>query len=176
MDDDLGTLTPAGGGWALTFTRHLDHPPDTVWRAVSEDEHLAAWFPQRIEGERRAGAPLRFVTEGGESFDGEMVAFDPPRRLELRWGGDLVRIELEPEGTGTRLTLTDTFGELGRAARDAAGWHECLDRLVADLDSTAPSPWSERWLAVHPRYVAAFGPEASSIGPPEGWEAAARHR
>jgi hypothetical protein len=34
--------------------------------------------------------------------------------------------------------LLDIFGEQGKGARDAAGWHECLDRLVCELDGTAP--------------------------------------
>ncbi len=38
------------------------------------------------------------------------------------------RIELQADGAGTLLTLTDTFDDLGKAARDGAGWHECLDR------------------------------------------------
>ena len=50
----------------LTFTRRLAHPREKVWRAVSEPEHLAAWYPQEIVGERRAGAPLRFVSSAGD--------------------------------------------------------------------------------------------------------------
>src|SRR6202011_971472 len=105
--------------------RRFSHPPEKVWRAVTQDEHLAAWFPQQIVGERRPGAALRFVTAGGDGFDGEMVDFDPPSRMEFTWGTDRLRIELRPDGDGTLLTLTDTFTELGKAARDAAGWHVC---------------------------------------------------
>ena len=52
------------------------------------------------------------------------------------------------------------------------GWHECLDRLVSDLDGTPPLPWGERWRKVHPRYVTHLGPDASTIGPPAGWDEA----
>jgi len=46
----MGTLEEAGGGrWRLRFTRTLDHPPEKVWRAITEPEHLRAWFPQRIK-------------------------------------------------------------------------------------------------------------------------------
>ena len=55
MDDaELGTLTRQGDRWMLTFTRRLAHPREKVWRAVTEPEHLAAWYPQEIVGERRA--------------------------------------------------------------------------------------------------------------------------
>jgi uncharacterized protein YndB with AHSA1/START domain len=167
---DLGMLAQDGDRWTLTFTRKLAHPPEKVWRAITEPEHLAVWFPQHIVGERRAGAPLRFVSSVPEgTFDGAMVQFDPPSVMELRWGTDSLRVELKPDGAGTVLTLTDTFSELGKAARDAAGWHECLDRLVSDLDSSKPPDWGERWRHVHPRYVERLGAEAATIGPPAGY-------
>lgn len=121
-------------------------------------------------GERRAGAPLRFVTshDADEQFEGEMLVFDPPQVLEMRWGDDVLRLELVADGAGTRLTLVDTFAELGKSARDAAGWHECLARLGVDLDGGDQPPWGDTWAQVHPAYVAALGPEASTIGAPEG--------
>jgi uncharacterized protein YndB with AHSA1/START domain len=170
MTDDLGTLSRSGDRWTLTFTRRLAHPPEKVWRAVTDPEQMASWFPDRMEGERRAGATLRFVTAPGDAFDGELLVFDPPTVMELLWGVDRLRIELAPDGDGTMLTLTDTFGELGKAARDAAGWHECLDRLVASLDGASPGEWGARFGEVHPRYIERLGPEAATIGPPENWE------
>lgn len=154
----------------LRFTRELAHPRDMVWRAVTLPEHLAHWFPTTIEGERAAGSPLRFVLPGNEMppFDGEMLAFDPPRLMELRWGQDIVRIELQSTGSGTILTLTDTLTEHGKASRDGAGWHTCLDALASHLDGPAdPRDELGNWSAVHARYVQMFGPEASTIGPPE---------
>lgn len=119
MDDTaLGTLTRDGDRWTLTFTRKLAHSREKVWRAVTEPEHLAVWYPQEIVGERRAGAPLRFVSSVGEGFDGQMLVFDPPEVVEFTWGADRLRIELQADGAGTLLTLTDTFDDLGKAARD----------------------------------------------------------
>ena len=171
MDEtNLGTLSRQGDRWTLRFTRRLAHPRDRVWRAVTEPEHLAVWYPQQIVGERKAGAPLQFVSAAGDSFDGRMLVFDPPSVLEFTWGADLLRIELEADGTDTLLTLTDTFDDLGKAARDAAGWHECLDRLANHLDGTPPPPWGQTWRQVHARYVSCLGPDAATIGPPAGWE------
>ena len=101
-----------------------------------------------------------------------MLEFDPPTVMEMSWGGDRLRIEVRPDGDGTLLTVTDTFGELGKAARDAAGWHECIDRLAADLEGDALPDWGSVWRAVNPVYQEHFGPEASTIGPPEGREEA----
>ena len=80
----------------------------------------------------------------------------------------IIYFELRADGPGTLLTLTDTFDELGKAARDGAGWHECLDRLVSDLDETPQRPMGELWVEVHPRYVTHLGPDAATIGPSPG--------
>jgi uncharacterized protein YndB with AHSA1/START domain len=169
-DAGQGALERDGDRWRLRFVRTLPHPPEKVWRALTEPEHLVAWFPADIEGDRAAGARLRFVFRHGEGppGEGEMVTFDPPRVMELRWGDELLRFEVEPDGDGSVLTLVDTFEQLGKAARDAAGWHACLDTLACHLAGERP-PWDsrERWMQVHPGYVERLGPEASTIGPPE---------
>lgn len=167
----MGTLEQAGQAWRLRFTRELAHPVDLVWRAVTETEHLNAWFPMRIRGDWVAGGPLTFADpEGrGPEFTGQVLACQPPSLLEFSWGPDVLRLELRAHGAGTTLTLLDTFEELGKAARDAAGWHVCLGLLAGHLDDTGPSV---KWTQVHPGYVAAFGPEASTVGPPAGYEPA----
>ncbi len=170
MAEEDGVLEQAGGRRRLRFTRRLRHPPEKVWRALTEPAQLAAWFPTNIEGERAAGAVLRFPFRNGEgpTLDGEMIAYDPPRLLEFRWGEETLRFELRPNGAGSVLTFLNTFDELGKAARDAAGWHVCLDALVYLLDGEAP-PWQthDRWQQVHAGYVARFGPDAARIGPPQ---------
>ncbi|MEA2305995.1 MAG: hypothetical protein QOH43_3275 [Solirubrobacteraceae bacterium] len=169
-----GTLDQLPDGrFQLRFTRTLPHPVERVWRAITEPEHLAHWCPTTIEGERAAGAALRFSFPGGEAppFEGELLAYEPLSLMELRWGTDIVRLELRPTATGTQLTLLDTLDERGKAARDGAGWHVCLDNLEADLRGEPdPGEHAPGWSEVHPRYVERFGPEAATIGPPEGFE------
>jgi uncharacterized protein YndB with AHSA1/START domain len=171
--EELGALERHEDKVLLCFRRRLAHPPEKVWRALVEPEHLAGWFPTTIDGERVAGARLRFRHRDdlAPPFDGEMLAFEPPSLLELRWGGDVLRFELEADGDGTLLVFTDTLEELGKAARDGAGWHECLERLAYELAGQA-APWgsADRWRQVHPEYVDRLGPEAAAIGPPEEWE------
>src|SRR5690348_18407988 len=110
-----GTLeTLRDGSSQLRFTRALAHPPEKVWAAITEPEHLAHWFPTTIDGERAAGALLRFTFPGGQfpPFEGEMLTYEPPSVMEFRWGPDVIRLELSPidEG-GTVLTLLDTLEE-----------------------------------------------------------------
>jgi uncharacterized protein YndB with AHSA1/START domain len=169
MNGELRALD--AGRWTLRFTRLLDHPIEKVWQAVTEADHLQAWFPDRLTGDLLTpGAALRFESPGGEfpDFEGRVLRVEPPALLEFLWGTDTIRFELVPGDGNCTLTLTDTIDELGKAARDGAGWHTCLDFLAAALDRTAPSLTSrQRWQAVHEGYVKAFGPEASTIGPPE---------
>ena len=165
-----GTLEQAGERWRLRFSRRLGHSPQKVWRAITEPAHLETWFPGRIVGEWVVGSKLEFHGEF-PTFHGEVLAVEDGSVLEFRWGPDTIRLEISPRDTGCTLTLIDTFDELGKAARDAAGWHECLDRLHDDLEGTTPSAWGARWKVVHPGYVEEFGPEASAIGPPDAVEA-----
>jgi uncharacterized protein YndB with AHSA1/START domain len=164
-----GTLEQVGDRWRIRFRRPLAHPPERVWRAITDPDELAAWFPQRVEGGWRVGAQLRFSDANAPAgaFTGEVLQCDPPRVLEYSWGPDVLRFEIEPARDGCTLTLADTFLEHGKAARDAAGWHVCLDALAAALDGARlDGSTPQRWRTVHPRYVAGFGPEASTQGPP----------
>jgi uncharacterized protein YndB with AHSA1/START domain len=169
--EHVDELLPFDGRWELRFVRSLEHPPAEVWGAVTEPERSATWFPFRIEGECAPGATVRFVSAdgGGAAFEGEMVACDPPSRWEVRWGNDeLVRFELEPTRWGTLLTLVNVIDDVGKAARDAAGWHVTLDRLAAHLDhEPAPAITRERWGELFRGYAEDFGAEGSSIGLPE---------
>jgi uncharacterized protein YndB with AHSA1/START domain len=166
-----GKLETTGDQPRIRFERVLAHPQEKVWRAITEPEHLACWFPTTIDGERAAGAHLTFVFPKGEAppFDGEMIVFDPPNVMELRWGPDVLRLELHPVDGGTLVVLLDTLEELGKAARDGAGWHTCLDGLAALLDHEDHSSLAmHRWREVHAVYAADFGPDAATVGPPEG--------
>jgi len=168
-----GQLDRVGERWQLRFERTLAHPPDKVWRALTEPEHQAAWFPDAMEGERVVGATLRFVSRempDYPAFHGEILVFDPPNTLEFTWGEDTLRFELEPTPGGTLLRFLDTFYELGKAARDGAGWHVCLEQLVHSLDGEE-LPWKpeEHWQEVNAAYTEHLGPEASTLGPPQEW-------
>ncbi len=175
-DPREGTLERAGGRWRLRFERVLAHAPEKVWRALTEEEHLKAWFPTTIEGELRPGAALRFADRAaGWSTTGEVIACEAPRVLEFTWGfgdeggqAEHSRFELLPEAGGCRLVFTTTYDQVGKSARDGAGWHDCLDLLAHHLAGT-PAPGSpvERWKALNRKYRERFGREASTIGPPD---------
>lgn len=171
LDLEHGTLDRLDNGYGrLTFVRHLGHDIDKVWASVTEPEQLKVWFPTTIEGERAAGAKLTFTFPfpDAPSFEGVMNVYDPPHAMEFVWGEDVLRIELAPVTGGTRLTLIDTFEEYEKAARDAAGWHACLDRQQYDLDDE-PWPYGDdgRWKEVTPYYMEHFPKEATTAPIPD---------
>ena len=97
-DADLGTLSEHEGEWQVTFVRRLHHPIEKVWRALTETEHMKAWFPDEMVGERRSGAPLKFISEQmNETYEGEMLVFEPQSVMELR--GMMLSVPDEPPGT-----------------------------------------------------------------------------
>jgi uncharacterized protein YndB with AHSA1/START domain len=159
----------------LTFERRLRHPVETVWGALTEPDQLARWFPSAIVGELREGAALSFEFPGHpevQPMPGEVTEFDEPRVLSLQWGEDHLHFELEPAdaGAATLLRLRVELGTSDKAARDAAGWHVCLDRLesgLGDPDAAAPGPEpAGEWQAHYENYADRFPPECSTAPVP----------
>jgi uncharacterized protein YndB with AHSA1/START domain len=159
-----GTLLTDGARPAVRLERHLPDPPAVVWQAITDREQLKAWFPCDVVvagGRWAVGAPITFPFPPGVidmTLTGEVLAVDEPNALEFTWGEEVLRFELRPEGGGTHLILVDELPP-GSAARNAAGWDVCLDRL-AGLE---PSP--DAWHSLFDAYTGAFEPV---LGPQEG--------
>jgi uncharacterized protein YndB with AHSA1/START domain len=147
-DFDPGPLAdlavePAGDRWTAIFVRELRHPVERVWSALTEPGQLAAWAP--FLADRDLGtvgeATLTMVDGAPEvPMASRVLRAQPPTLLEYDWGGDLLRWELEPTASGTRLTLRHTIAERDDVPKMAAGWHLCLavaDRLM-DGDPVDP--------------------------------------
>lgn len=170
---DYGQLIRTEDRAVLQYRRRYGHSPEKVWRALTEPAELAAWFPTTIEGDRAVGAALTFGFEEVEiaPMEGEMLEYDPPQRLEFTWGPDRVRFELARDGEATVMTMTVTLEELGKATRDGAGWHQCLDALDRRLAGDHSRDYDpDRWRVLRDSYAEQFGPEASVLGPPQEWE------
>jgi uncharacterized protein YndB with AHSA1/START domain len=143
---------------AVRLERRLADPPAVVWGALTEREQLRSWFPcDVIVPSWEPGAQITFQFDTIDmTLTGEVLEVAEPRALAFTWGEETLRFELEPDGDGTLLVLIDEL-PAGAAARNAAGWDTCLDRL-AGLE---PAAWKPRFEA----YAAAFAP---SLGPQEG--------
>jgi uncharacterized protein YndB with AHSA1/START domain len=104
-------------------------------------------------------------------FRGEVLVYDPPKVFAFTWGSELLRIELQPVDGGTHLVFTQVLSHPSVAARNGAGWHQCLDGLDALLGEAGPDG---DWRAVYDDYLERIGPP---LGRPVGhgamvWERA----
>lgn len=134
---------PAGDRWDLVFVRDLRHPPEKVWAALTEPDRLAEWAPflaSRDLGTR--GEATLSTVDGDRTYPAPATVrrADRPGLLEYTWGDGLLRWELTPTGTGTRLTLRHRIDDPGLAPVMAAGWHLCLDVAGHLLDGDPVGP------------------------------------
>jgi uncharacterized protein (TIGR02246 family) len=172
-----GTMTRRDGRALLRFERSLRHPPERVWKALTDPAEISAWLARADLDPRPGGAfELRWLNTGeqGEAAvaRGTVTAFDPPRVLEmdsdvhgrLRW--ELTPLPGPPEpAAGTWLVFTSDL-ELPEeyGAQTMAGWHVHLDYLEEALDGARVdwANWSTgRWKIHHDRYAGALGVPAA---------------
>jgi uncharacterized protein YndB with AHSA1/START domain len=126
-----------GDKWTLVLVRDLRHPPQKVWQAITDPEHLREWAP--FDADRNLGTvgTAELTTVGAPSpmvSETRITRADAPKLLEYTWGGNDLRWQLEPAGAGTRLTLWHNI-DRRYISWGAAGWHICfdvLDRFLAD--------------------------------------------
>jgi uncharacterized protein YndB with AHSA1/START domain len=162
------TILADGVRPAVRLERYLPDPPATVWRAITDREQLRSWFPcDVLVGRWKVGAAITFVFPP-EVIDlaltGEVLAVSEPSALAFSWGDEILRFELAEADGGTRLVLVDEL-PAGIAARNAAGWEVCLDRL-AGLNPAAET-WRPRFEAYAIAFEPALGPQE---GPPAGYK------
>lgn len=128
-----------GDDWTLVLVRELRHPPEKVWQALTDPEHLRGWAPFDADRSLGAvGATVKLTTVGAPSphvTETTVTRADAPRSLEYNWGGAVLRWELEAYGGGTRLTLWHNI-DRRYISMGAAGWHICLDVLDRSLSGT----------------------------------------
>ena len=139
-------------GPTLRLERRYRHPVERVWRAITDPDELARWFPP--------DAPL------------EVTQSDEPHLLAGTWFGDPLRFELRPDGEGCVLVFTHAFEDRDTAARTGAGWDRCfarLDALLADRVMSEAESLAD-WPAVHERYAERF-----EVDPELGRRAYAEH-
>ena len=166
-------LEKNGPMYTLGLERRLAHPPEKVWRVLTERELLKQWFPCDVEGEWKPGAKLVFTFLHGEGeglpeedLRGEVLTVDPPRLLEYRWGKHVLRCELIAEKDGCRLLFSESFADPSWGARNAAGWEMCLENLDLLLQGAALARFAvDVWQKKFARYVKKFEPE---MGPQQG--------
>lgn len=152
---------PDGDRWTLVFVRDLSHPPERVWKALTDPSDLREWAP--FDPDRDLGTPGTATLtlaggDGSETYSASVRRAEAPVLLEYVWDKDLLRWELEPTATGTRLTLRHTVQDKPWIPKVAAGWHMCLDladRFMAGVPAgriVAEEAMEYGWQELHDAY------------------------
>ena len=137
----LTETTPAAQKESLSFELDLPHPPEKVWRALTEPALLAEWLLPVVDLELRPGAAFTFKTQPYPGWDGTVscrfIEIEPHRKLSYAWTvpflDTVVTFTLTPTPSGTRLSLVqsgfrpDQKQEFGGARY---GWKMMGGRLV----------------------------------------------
>lgn len=101
----------------FVYVAYIRTTPDALWRALTTSEFTARYWSGVIqETEWRVGGSVRFLRDGELIDSGEVLEFDPPRRLAYtfkpEWNADLAHLPpgrvsfgLERDGQVVKLTL-----------------------------------------------------------------------
>ena len=125
-------------------TLELQADVERVWRAITDPEALARWFPDEADFQATPGNEGAFVWNQHGSYAVHVDEADPPHRLVWRWvhktgvpfaeGGVATTVEwtltARPDG-GTTLHLRESgFPSDERRAENDGGWNHELAELV----------------------------------------------
>ena len=139
---------------SITFEFDLHHPPDKVWRALTDPDLLAEWLLPVVELELEPGAAFSLTAPPQPGWNGivncRFVEIEAQRKLRYTWVvGDpqseffidtVVTFTLTPTESGTNLSLVqsgfkpDQKREFGGARY---GWRMMGEKLV-DLLARIP--------------------------------------
>ncbi|HST66549.1 MAG TPA: SRPBCC domain-containing protein [Mycobacteriales bacterium] len=151
---EFGTVRRDGDFGAVHFDRVYDAAPADLWDAWTSPARIPRWLGASLEGSLEVGATARLVW--GEDPDSQVElqvnAMTPPRLLEWQWTihGEpptLLRVELTPVGSGTRLVLDHSRLPANQFAGLSSGWHDFLDVLGSGVPSA-----EDRWRELLPAY------------------------
>ncbi len=133
---------------AISFEFDLRHPPQKVWRALTDPVLLTEWLLPVIGLKLEPGVAFTFKTQPQPGWDGvvncRMLEIEANRRLSWRWSvGDIdtvVTFTLAPTVSGTLLSLVQSgFKPHQKQNFGGAryGWNMMGGRLVELLARTA---------------------------------------
>jgi uncharacterized protein YndB with AHSA1/START domain len=148
--------TDSGEGVSVLVRRSYDAPIEDVWNAITDPDRMKRWFLP-VSGDLRVGGTFQLEGNAG----GEILRCEPPRLLEVTFGGptSLVALRLSPDGdSDTVLELEHTVpiemaGSGAGALYVGPGWDGALMALdlflhgevSADPVAAASSPEGQRF-------------------------------
>jgi uncharacterized protein YndB with AHSA1/START domain len=154
----------------VSLKRQLKTSSTEAWSDLTDRDRLRTWFPCDVivkGGVWRVGSMISFPFPSDVidmTLHGEVLECEVETRLSYTWGDDVLTFELHDEKGSTTLVLRNEL-DAATAARNAAGWDDCLDRLVGL--PVAPSAWKTHFEEYRQRFEGILG---SQEGPPAGYK------
>jgi uncharacterized protein YndB with AHSA1/START domain len=132
---------------SVVIERVFAHPPEKLWRALTESPLMAQWL-MKNDFEPAVGRKFQFRFDPVPNWDGvidcEVLIVDPLKRLSYSWGslglGSVVLFTLTPAegGTHVRMEQSGFRPDQEQAYKGAKyGWKsffDGLERVVGGLE------------------------------------------
>lgn len=131
----------------VTFIRTT---PEKLWSALTDPEQMKQyWLGVHIKSDWKPGSQWQmFLPDGTLSDTGEILEFEPPRRIRMKWRNEFrpelkaegvasCTIEIEPYGSAVRLTISHTIErpESKFIQAVSGGWPKILSNLKSLLET-----------------------------------------
>lgn len=142
-------MTEAGKS-SFVYVTYIRTTPERLWSALtSPDFAQQYWRGARPEAEWKPGGAWKLIFPDGRVGDaGEIVTFEPSKRLSIRWrnefrpelkaeGWSLCTMEIEPVDEVVKLTVTHSIDREGSKFIEAVsgGWPQILSNLKSLLET-----------------------------------------
>jgi len=134
----------------FVYVTYIRTTPARLWSALTDVEFMKQyWFGMQCVSQWTKGSSWKMVAADGKIFDdGEIVEADPPRRLVIRWqhqnrpelkaeGPSLCTLELEPDGSAVKLSITHSIERDPSKFIEAVsgGWPKIMSNLKSLLET-----------------------------------------
>jgi uncharacterized protein YndB with AHSA1/START domain len=137
-------------GSRFVYVIYIRSTAEKVWEALTTPEFQRQyWFGMHQETDWKPGSSWRLLFESGEAADaGEILEFDPPKRLVIKWRNEFrpelteegfarCEIALEPNDGLVKITVTHSIGRENSKLIEAVsgGWPRILSSLKSLLET-----------------------------------------
>jgi uncharacterized protein YndB with AHSA1/START domain len=169
VKNQIGKVTFEDGYATLQYKRRFLHPPEKVWKVITDPKEVSQWFSTTAKIDARLGGTLEYISVPvGFRRTGRILVWNPPHVFEHEMHVDphpqlpkgdaesVVRWELARDGNDTIINATHSRLTKDSSLRFAIGWHSFLDRLAAQLNGEHLPDHKERSAAVAGFYSAQY--------------------
>jgi uncharacterized protein YndB with AHSA1/START domain len=144
----------------FVYTIYIASTPEKVFKALTDTDATAKfWFGNAVTSDWKVGAPVEFRREGKLIVKGNVLEYDPPRRLAYTFHSQhdgldsetptRVVLDLEKQKDQVKLTVThDAFAPGSKLFdRISNGWPLVLSSLKSYLEMNRVvlhAPWYDK--------------------------------